>query len=262
MPCLGKLSTELRASYNECKFTEPPLGINLTAFKVRTTLIPQNEISRMAEHKFARGLKRALDFAVSIVALIILSPVMLAVAVLVRWQMGRPVVFRQQRPGYKGVPFDALKFRSMTGERDELGVLLPDADRITRLGAFLRRSSLDELPQFWNVLRGDMSLVGPRPLLMQYLDRYTPEQARRHLVPPGITGWTQVNGRNDLAWEQKLALDVWYVDHWSLALDLRILAITVWKVLTGEGICAEGSATMPEFTGTENGTPEKPARMP
>jgi sugar transferase EpsL len=216
----------------------------------------------MAEHEFARGVKRALDVAVSLVTLIILSPIMLVVGMLVRWQMGGPVVFRQLRPGYNGVPFYALKFRSMTDERDEHGVLLPDADRITRLGAFLRRSSLDELPQFWNVLRGDMSLVGPRPLLMQYLDRYTPQQGRRHSVPPGITGWTQVNGRNDLAWEQKLALDVWYVEHWSLGLDLRILAITVWKVVTGEGIAAEGSATMPEFTGTENRTTEKPARMP
>jgi sugar transferase EpsL len=216
----------------------------------------------MAEQEFTRGLKRALDVTVSMLTLMILSPVMLVVGMLVRWQMGRPVIFRQQRPGYKGIPFNALKFRSMTDQRDERGVLLPDADRMTRLGAFLRRSSLDELPQFWNVLRGDMSLVGPRPLLMQYMDRYSPEQGRRHLVPPGITGWTQVNGRNDLAWEQKLALDVWYVDHWSLALDLRILTITVWKVLTGEGIAAEGSATMPEFMGTESGTPEKPARIP
>ena len=216
----------------------------------------------MAEQEFTRGLKRALDVTVSMLTLMILSPVMVVVGMLVRWQMGRPVIFRQQRPGYKGIPFNALKFRSMTDQRDERGVLLPDADRMTRLGAFLRRSSLDELPQFWNVLRGDMSLVGPRPLLMQYMDRYSPEQGRRHLVPPGITGWTQVNGRNDLAWEQKLALDVWYVDHWSLALDLRILTITVWKVLTGEGIAAEGSATMPEFMGTESGTPEKPARIP
>jgi len=216
----------------------------------------------MAEHKFARRVKRALDVTVSIFALIILSPVILVMGILVRWRMERPVVFRQQRPGYRGVPFYALKFRSMTDARDEQGILLPDAERITRLGAFLRRSSLDELPQLWNVLRGDMSLVGPRPLLMQYLDRYTPEQARRHLVPPGITGWTQVNGRNDLAWEQKLALDVWYVEHWSLWLDLRILAITVWKVLTGEGIAAEGSATMPEFMGTERQTSEKAARVP
>ncbi|HEX4785463.1 MAG TPA: sugar transferase [Candidatus Sulfotelmatobacter sp.] len=216
----------------------------------------------MAEHKFARRLKRALDVTVSIFALIILSPAILVIGILVRWRMGRPVVFRQQRPGHRGVPFYALKFRTMTDERNEREILLPDAERITRLGTFLRRSSLDELPQLWNVLRGDMSLVGPRPLLMQYLDRYTPEQARRHLVPPGITGWTQVNGRNDLAWEQKLALDVWYVEHWSLWLDLRILAITVWKVLTGEGIAAKGSATMPEFMGTETPTSEKAARIP
>lgn len=223
---------------------------------------PENDLSRMNEHSFSRRLKRGLDVVVSAITLILLSPVILVVAVLVRWQMGRPVVFRQQRPGYRGKPFYAFKFRSMTDERDENGRLLPDAARITRLGTLLRRSSLDELPQFWNVFRGDMSLVGPRPLLMQYLDRYTPEQARRHSVPPGITGWTQVNGRNDLAWEQKLALDVWYVDHWSLVLDLRILAMTLWKVLTGEGISAEGSATMPEFMGTENAPPEKSARIP
>ncbi|HET7893054.1 MAG TPA: sugar transferase [Candidatus Sulfotelmatobacter sp.] len=222
----------------------------------------ENDLSRMDEHRFSHRLKRGMDVVVSAITLILLSPVILVVAVLVRWRMGRPVIFRQQRPGHGGRPFYALKFRSMTDKRDQNGRFLPDADRITRLGAFLRRSSLDELPQFWNVLRGDMSLVGPRPLLMQYLERYTAEQARRHSVPPGITGWTQVNGRNDLAWEQKLALDVWYVDHWSLALDLRILAMTVWKVLTGEGIAAEGSATMPEFMGTENPSSEKSARVP
>jgi sugar transferase EpsL len=225
-------------------------------------VLPENDLSRIHEHSFDRRLKRVLDVVVSAITLILLSPVILVVAALLRCQMGRPVVFRQQRPGYKGGPFYALKFRSMTDQRDQNGSLLPDAARITPLGTFLRRSSLDELPQFWNVIRGEMSLVGPRPLLMQYLDRYTPEQARRHCVPPGITGWTQVNGRNDLAWEQKLALDVWYVDHWSLALDLRILAMTVWKVLTGEGISAEGSATMPEFTGTENPSSEKSARTP
>jgi lipopolysaccharide/colanic/teichoic acid biosynthesis glycosyltransferase len=187
---------------------------------------------------------------VSAFGLVLLSPVMGAIAVLVRLKIGRPILFRQQRPGYKCVPFFATKFRSMTDECDAQGRLLPDGERITRLGSFLRRSSLDELVQLWNVLRGDMSLVGPRPLLMQYLDRYTPEQARRHSVRPGITGWAQVNGRNDLSWEHKLAFDVWYVDHWSLSLDLRILAVTVWKVLKGEGIAAEGSATMPEFMGT------------
>jgi sugar transferase EpsL len=206
-------------------------------------------------------MKRALDVVVSVIALVLLSPVLIAVALLV-WREGHPVLFRQQRPGYKCVPFFALKFRSMTDKRDEQGRLLPDGARITRLGAFLRRSSLDELPQFWNVLRGDMSLVGPRPLLMQYLHRYTPEQARRHSVPPGITGWTQVNGRNDLAWGKKLALDIWYVDHWSLWLDLRILAITVWKVLMGEGIAAEGAATMPEFMGTEATSSDEWTRVP
>ena len=207
-----------------------------------------------------RALKRALDVVVSAFSLVLLSPVLVAVAVIV-WMEGSPVLFRQQRPGYKGVPFFALKFRSMIDQRDEQGRLLPDEARITRLGAFLRRSSLDELPQLWNVLWGDMSLVGPRPLLMQYLDRYTPEQARRHSVPPGITGWAQVNGRNDLAWEKRLALDVWYVDHWSFSLDLRILGITVWKVLKGEGIAAEGSATMPEFMGTEATSSDERARV-
>jgi lipopolysaccharide/colanic/teichoic acid biosynthesis glycosyltransferase len=204
----------------------------------------------MVERRLSRGFKRGLDVVVSVFGLVLLSPVLVCVGVLVWLQIGRPILFRQQRPGYKSVPFFALKFRSMTDGCDGQGRLLPDGERITRLGALLRRASLDELPQLWNVLRGDMSLVGPRPLLMRYLDRYTPEQARRHSVLPGITGWTQVNGRNDLPWEQKLALDVWYVDHWSLSLDLRILGVTVWKVLKGEGIAAEGSATMPEFMGT------------
>ena len=204
----------------------------------------------MVERRLSRGFKRGLDVVVSVFSLVLLSPVLVCVGVLVWLQIGRPILFRQQRPGYKSVPFLTLKFRSMTYGCDGQGRLLPDGERITRLGALLRRSSVDELPQLWNVLRGDMSLVGPRPLLMQYLNRYTPEQARRHSVLPGITGWTQVNGRNDLPWEQKLALDVWYVDHWSLSLDLRILGVTVWKVLKGEGIAAEGSATMPEFMGT------------
>ncbi len=215
----------------------------------------------MFEQGSRRVLKRALDVGVSAFILVLLSPLLVAVALIVLLQMGRPILFRQQRPGYKGVPFFALKFRSMTDKRDGEGQLLPDGARITRLGALLRRSSLDELPQFWNVLRGDMSLVGPRPLLMQYLDRYTPEQARRHSVIPGITGWTQVNGRNDLAWEKKLALDVWYVDHWSLWLDLRILVVTVWKVLKGEGIAAEGAATMPEFMGTQAASSDERARV-
>jgi sugar transferase EpsL len=204
----------------------------------------------MVERRLSRGLKRGLDVVVSVFGLVLLSPVLVCVGVLVWLQIGRPILFRQQRPGYKSVPFVTFKFRSMTDGCDGQGRLLPDGERITRLGALLRRASLDELPQLWNVLRGDMSLVGPRPLLMRYLDRYTPQQARRHSVLPGITGWTQVNGRNDLPWEQKLALDVWYVDHWSLSLDLRILGVTMWKVLKGEGIAAEGSATTPEFMGT------------
>jgi lipopolysaccharide/colanic/teichoic acid biosynthesis glycosyltransferase len=163
--------------------------------------------------------------------------------------MGKPILFRQERIGAKGKPFTILKFRTMTMKRDNDGHLLPDALRLTRFGRFLRGSSLDELPELLNVLKGDMSLVGPRPLLMQYLDRYTPEQARRHEVKPGITGWAQVHGRNALTWEEKFTLDVWYVDHCSLSLDLRILLLTLWKVLKREGISQEGSATMTEFMG-------------
>src|SRR5215469_1727428 len=215
----------------------------------------------MAERGWGRALKRVVDVIASATTLVVLSPLLLAIAVAIWLERQGPILFRQKRPGFQGVPFFAMKFRSMIDVRDEQGRPLPDEERITRLGSFLRRTSLDELPQFWNVLRGDMSLVGPRPLLMQYLDRYTPEQARRHLMPPGITGWTQVNGRNDLPWEKKLALDVWYVDHWSLWLDFRILCLTVWKVLKGEGISAEGSATMPEFMGNETKLPEDRARV-
>lgn len=211
----------------------------------------------MHEHRAGRMLKRLFDVSVSIIALVVLSPVLLVIAILIWVERGGTIFFRQQRPGYKGVPFVALKFRSMVNKRDAQGCLLPDEQRISSLGFFLRRSSLDELPQFWNVLWGDMSLVGPRPLLMQYLDRYSPEQARRHLMPPGITGWAQVNGRNDLPWEEKLALDTWYVDHWSLLLDFRILCLTVLKVLKGEGVSAEGSATMPEFMGSEKPSSER-----
>ena len=163
--------------------------------------------------------------------------------------MGSPVLFKQQRPGLHGKPFMMSKFRTMTDARDGDGNLLPDADRLTRLGRFLRSTSLDELPELFNVLKGDMSLVGPRPLLMRYLDRYTPEQARRHEVRPGITGWAQINGRNALSWEDKFTLDVWYVDHCSLLLDMRIILQTIWKVLRREGISQEGEATMSEFMG-------------
>ena len=164
-------------------------------------------------------------------------------------RIGAPVFFRQQRPGLHGQPFQMVKFRTMTDARGPDGALLPDAERLTPFGRFLRSASLDELPELWNVLRGDMSLVGPRPLLMEYLPLYTPEQARRHAVRPGITGWAQVNGRNALSWEEKFALDVWYVDHQSLALDIRILWLTARKVLAREGISAAGEATMGKFTG-------------
>jgi sugar transferase EpsL len=196
-------------------------------------------------------IKRAFALVASLLMLIVLSPLLALVAVAVRATIGSPVLFRQQRPGLHGKPFTIYKFRTMTDVRDAQGNLLPDERRLTSLGRFLRNASLDELPELFNVLKGDMSLVGPRPLLMQYLDRYTPEQMRRHEVKPGITGWAQVNGRNAIAWEQRFALDVWYVDHWSLWLDLKIIALTVWKVLAREGITQPGQATMEEFMGTE-----------
>jgi len=170
-------------------------------------------------------------------------------ATLVALLLGTPVLFRQQRPGLGGRPFWLLKFRTMTEARDARGNLLPDAARLTAFGRFLRATSLDELPELLNVLKGDMSLVGPRPLLMQYLDRYTPEQARRHEVRPGITGWAQVNGRNAITWEEKFKLDVWYVDNWSLWLDIKIIFMTVWKIFKREGISQPGQATMEEFRG-------------
>jgi lipopolysaccharide/colanic/teichoic acid biosynthesis glycosyltransferase len=196
--------------------------------------------------------KRFTDIIVSGSALLIFSPLILLIALAIGLSTGRPVLFRQMRPGYKGKPFTLLKFRTMTAARNARGLLLPDAERLTKIGKLLRQLSLDELPQLWNVFRGDMSLVGPRPLLMQYLDRYTPRQARRHEVKPGITGWAQVNGRNVLTWEQKFTLDLWYVDHWSLLLDFRILLQTMLQVLTRRGISFEGYATMPEFMGSQN----------
>jgi lipopolysaccharide/colanic/teichoic acid biosynthesis glycosyltransferase len=181
--------------------------------------------------------------------LTLLSPILLVLAVAIRQRLGQPVLFRQERPGLGGRPFLLMKFRTMTTAVDAEGTVLPDAQRMTPLGRFLRSTSLDELPTLWNVARGEMSLVGPRPLLMRYLPRYSSEQARRHETKPGITGWAQVNGRNAIAWEEKFRLDVWYVEHQSLALDLRILAMTVWKVLRRQGISQEGEATMSEFTG-------------
>jgi len=193
--------------------------------------------------------KRLLDLLAACTALIVLAPLLAVLAVLVRVKLGTPILFCQTRPGLYGRPFTLYKFRTMTDTRDAQGNLLPDAERLTPFGRFLRATSLDELPELWNVLTGDMSLVGPRPLLMQYLDRYTPEQARRHEVRPGITGWAQVNGRNALTWEQKFALDVWYVDHVSFWLDLKIIALTLWKILKREGISQPGQATMEEFRG-------------
>ncbi|WP_374712955.1 sugar transferase [Symbiobacterium terraclitae] len=197
-----------------------------------------------------RVAKRMLDLLLAVPGFILLMPVMITVAVVVAIHLGRPVIFAQVRPGYRGKPFRMYKFRTMLDARDPSGALLPDEHRLTPLGRFLRSTSLDELPELWNVIRGDMSLVGPRPLLMEYLDLYTPEQARRHEVPPGITGWAQVNGRNALSWEEKFALDVWYVDNWSLWLDIKILWRTVAAVLLRRGVSAEGHVTMPPFTGT------------
>lgn len=201
-------------------------------------------------------IKRLFDLLVSLLLLVLLSPVMLVIAVLVRIKLGKPVLFSQERPGLHGRLFRLYKFRTMRDLRGQDGRLLPDEERLTKFGRFLRASSLDELPELFNVLKGEMSLVGPRPLLVAYLDRYTPEQARRHEVLPGITGWAQVNGRNALSWEAKFKLDVWYVDNQSFWLDLKILFLTLWKALKREGISAPGSATAPEFMGTDKGSPQ------
>lgn len=200
----------------------------------------------------ARAVKRLIDTVLAAAVLALAAPVVLVIALAIRASMGRPVLFRQVRPGLHGRLFCIYKFRTMTDARDAQGRLLPDGERLTLLGRFLRSTSLDELPQLWNVLRGEMSLVGPRPLLPEYLDRYTPEQARRHEVRPGITGWAQVNGRNATTWEERLRQDVWYVDNWSLWLDFKILWMTVVKVLRREGVSKEGHATMPEFMGTQS----------
>lgn len=207
--------------------------------------------------------KKTIDRAVAATALVVTAPVFLAAAATVRVTMGKPVLFSQVRPGYKGKPIRIYKMRSMTDERDAAGNLKPDAERLTRVGKFLRAWSIDELPQLFNVLKGDMSLVGPRPLLTQYLPLYTPEQMRRHDVLPGITGWAQVHGRNKLTWEEKFELDLYYVDNWSLGLDLRILIDTFRTVLRGE-VSHAGHATMPFFEGTkrraETGSPTPTTR--
>ena len=196
------------------------------------------------------ALKRVIDVAGASTALVLLSPLLAVIALLVRVRMGTPVLFRQERPGRGGRPFVMTKFRTMTDRRGPDGELLPDAERLTALGRWLRRTSVDELPELLNVVHGDMSLVGPRPLLMEYLPLYTPEQARRHEVRPGITGWAQVNGRNAVTWDEKFALDVWYVDHRSTRLDLEILAKTVSQVFSGHGVSAPGHATMEPFRGS------------
>jgi sugar transferase EpsL len=201
----------------------------------------------------ASAVKRALDVAGAGLGLLVLSPVMLAVAVAVRATLGSPVLFRQTRPGLGGRPFDLYKFRTMRHAPGPDGHPLPDAERLTGLGRFLRSASLDELPELLNVLKGEMSLVGPRPLLMEYLPLYSPEQARRHEVRPGLTGWAQVNGRNALTWDERFRLDVWYVDHRSFLLDLKILAMTVASVFRREGISHAGHATMERFTGGRGG---------
>jgi sugar transferase EpsL len=196
-----------------------------------------------------RWAKRVFDLAIALPAWMAIAPVCCLVALAIWVVHGKPVFFRQVRPGLRGVPFRIYKFCTMNNCCDQDGCLLPDAERLTRLGRLLRKTSMDELPELFNIIKGEMSIVGPRPLLMQYLDRYTPEQARRHEVRPGLTGWAQVNGRNALSWEEKFELNVWYVDHWSLGLDLRIIGRTVVKVVKREGISAEGHATMEEFMG-------------
>ncbi|MCW5933805.1 MAG: sugar transferase [Fimbriimonadia bacterium] len=196
-------------------------------------------------------LKRCVDLLGAGLGLLILALPMILIALLIRWKLGSPVLFRQQRPGLHGKPFTMYKFRTMRDAHDQEGNPLPDEQRMTRFGQFLRSASLDELPELIHVLKGEMSLVGPRPLLMEYLDRYTPEQARRHEVKPGITGWAQINGRNNLSWDERFQMDVWYVDHWNLWLDMKILFRTVAKVLKREGVQAEGSVTMPKFLGSD-----------
>jgi sugar transferase EpsL len=195
--------------------------------------------------------KRIFDLILTSLGLILLSPFALLTALSVRIFLGRPIFFRQQRPGYKGRPFFIYKFRTMTAASDSAGNLLPDSQRLTRLGRFLRALSLDELPELFNILRGEMSLVGPRPLLMEYLERYSLEQMRRHDAYPGLTGWAQVNGRNAITWQGKFTLDVWYVDHWSFWLDIKIILLTLWKVIKREGISQPGQATTEYFMGND-----------
>ena len=195
--------------------------------------------------------KRLLDVIFSVAGLVLLSPLLILLAAAIRFKLGSPVLFRQQRPGLGGKGFVTYKFRTMTDQCDAAGKLLPDEQRLPAFGRFLRSTSLDELPELFNVLKGDMSIVGPRPLMMKYLRRYTPEQARRHEVKPGITGWAQINGRNAISWEDKFKFDVWYVDNWNAWLDLRIILQSIWMMITKQGITQEGRATVDEFMGTQ-----------
>lgn len=197
-----------------------------------------------------QSIKRVVDVFGSSIGLLLLFPILIVVSLIIAKQMGAPVLFRQTRPGLDGKPFEMIKFRTMRDAIDAQGNPLPDSQRLTRLGRFLRSSSLDELPELWNVLKGDMSLVGPRPLLMEYLPLYSQEQSRRHAVRPGITGWAQVNGRNAISWDEKFALDVWYVDNQSFWLDLKVVWMTIQKVARRDGISAVGEATMSKFTGS------------
>jgi lipopolysaccharide/colanic/teichoic acid biosynthesis glycosyltransferase len=194
--------------------------------------------------------KRLFDLTLMLLSIPLLLPLYLVVAWLVRSKLGAPILFRQIRPGKHAKPFEMIKFRTMTDERDANGELLPDSMRLTKFGHFLRSSSLDELPELWNVVKGDMSLVGPRPLLMEYVSLYSPEQARRHVMRPGVSGWAQVNGRNAISWEEKFKLDVWYVDNRSFWLDVKVICLTLKKVIVRDGVSADGEATMSKFTGT------------
>ena len=217
------------------------------------TAVKPFKLSSVAISRVAKSLlKRGIDFLFAAFLLLVLAPMMLLMALLVRIFLGSPVLFKQTRPGYMGREFEMVKFRTMRDAVGFDGLPLADEVRMTRLGQFMRSMSLDELPELWNVLKGDMSLVGPRPLLPQYLDRYTPEQARRHEARPGVTGWAQVNGRNALDWEERFKLDVWYVDNWSLALDVKILLLTFVKVLKRDGVSHSGHVTMPEFMGVSS----------
>lgn len=206
----------------------------------------------MPHQLYRSKLKRYLDLAGATLVLVILAPILALISMIIRLRLGAPVLFRQRRPGLSGKPFTLYKFRTMVDAFDGNGNPLSDAARLTKFGHFLRSTSLDELPGFFNILKGEMSLVGPRPLLLHYLDYYTPEQARRHEVKPGITGWAQVNGRNIITWEQKFALDVWYVDHLSFWLDLKIILLTAWKILTREGISHPGHVTVEQFARPKN----------